>query len=102
MVKYVYYNIIYILINGVVHMINIIVDSITYCPDCGEVVECDWKFCPHCNGIQKKTKCLFCKKEINGQWNFCPYCKKSLKVKSYIGLEQNGNAWIKQILKNAK
>lgn len=83
-------------------MINIIVDSITYCPDCGEAIECDWKFCPHCNKKQKKTKCLFCKKEINGQWNFCPYCKKSLKVKSYIGLEQNGNAWIKQILKNGK
>ena len=49
-------------------MINSVVDSITYCPDCGEVVEHDWKFCPHCNEKQKKSKCLFCKKQINGHW----------------------------------
>lgn len=81
-------------------MINIVVDSITYCPDCGGAIARDWKFCPHCNEKQKETKCLFCKKDINGHWNFCPYCKKSLKVKSYIGLEQNGNNWVKQILNN--
>jgi len=82
-------------------MANDIIVSATQCTDCGENIQSDWKFCPHCSEKQKKVNCVHCKKQINANWNLCPFCKKSLKVKSYIGTDQRGDEWIRKLLKTS-
>jgi predicted amidophosphoribosyltransferase len=87
--------------DGVIKLIKDTITSTTLCTDCGEKIQSDWKFCPHCTEKQKKGKCVHCRKEISAHWNFCPFCQKSLKAKTYIGTGQRGDEWIRKLLKNS-
>ena len=45
------------------------------CPKCGEEVEEDFFFCPHCRA-ELLFKCEKCGKLCESTWSACPYCGK--------------------------
>lgn len=72
----------------------------TRCYTCGSIMEKDWKFCTNCKTEKHMAKCQFCYKEIEREWNYCPFCKGSLqKPKTNKEHFQEGNEWLKQVLK---
>ncbi len=72
----------------------------TNCCTCGSILEKNWRFCPNCKTEKPRTKCHFCYKEIEEEWNYCPFCKRSLqKVRTSQEHFQEGNDWLKQLLK---
>lgn len=44
------------------------------CFKCGEDIEEDYIYCPHCKE-RLKRKCEGCGRMINVSWRQCPYCK---------------------------
>lgn len=43
------------------------------CPNCRNIVEKDFLFCPVCNWELKKP-CVNCERPLNMEWETCPYC----------------------------
>jgi predicted nucleic acid-binding Zn ribbon protein len=43
------------------------------CPGCGNTLEPEYAFCPHCGKSLKKT-CPVCGKPVEGGWKVCPSC----------------------------
>ena len=50
---------------------------VQYCPQCGEAVSRDFRFCPKCNFSLAPT-CPSCGHAIERGYSFCPYCGKSV------------------------
>lgn len=50
------------------------------CNNCGNNIDENLNFCPHCgNQIQKHITCRACNNSIDSNLNFCPYCGTSTK-----------------------
>jgi len=50
----------------------------TKCRKCGQPVQMDWSFCPHCQEPVIKS-CPQCGAEIQKEWKFCPMCTAQLE-----------------------
>lgn len=60
------------------------------CPNCGNELNNDEKFCPKCGyfldkheDTNKQNCCPFCGKEIKGNESYCPHCGANLKDAGY-------------------
>lgn len=49
------------------------IEDIVNCPGCNRRTQPDWKVCPDCYTLLKKT-CHNCGKLMELPWNLCPYC----------------------------
>ena len=49
------------------------------CPNCGEPVDVNFRFCPNCRFRLEKPRCPSCNAEVKSHWKICPYCGVELK-----------------------
>jgi RNA polymerase subunit RPABC4/transcription elongation factor Spt4 len=54
------------------------------CPNCRNLVEKDYLFCPVCLWELKKP-CVNCERPINMEWETCPYCGTNQRSGKRIG-----------------
>ena len=71
---------------------------VTTCKSCGRSLKDEWRFCPYCKTPVETASCPFCREEIKPLWEFCPFCKN--RVKGISLAVQDGNEWLKTILKS--
>ena len=62
------------------------------CPNCGEQVNDQFKFCPYCASAFASV-CPTCGQEVNAKFKFCPFCASSMEkpVSSQPVMPQNDN-----------
>ena len=46
------------------------------CPGCARQVEHDWRICPTCSTLLRKS-CADCGRMLDLSWNVCPYCGRA-------------------------
>ena len=46
----------------------------SYCQNCGGLLEADMNFCPFCGSSLHKPKCLRCGRELEKGERICPSC----------------------------
>jgi RNA polymerase subunit RPABC4/transcription elongation factor Spt4 len=47
------------------------------CPGCARQVENDWRICPTCSTLLRKS-CADCGRMLDLSWNVCPYCGRAV------------------------
>ncbi len=50
------------------------------CPGCARQVEPDWRICPTCSTLLRKS-CADCGRMLDLSWNVCPYCGRAVAGK---------------------
>jgi len=50
------------------------------CPGCARQVERDWRICPTCSTLLRKS-CADCGRMLDLGWNVCPYCGRAVAGK---------------------
>jgi RNA polymerase subunit RPABC4/transcription elongation factor Spt4 len=50
------------------------------CPGCARQVENDWRICPTCSTLLRKS-CADCGRMLDLSWNVCPYCGRAVAGK---------------------
>jgi RNA polymerase subunit RPABC4/transcription elongation factor Spt4 len=50
------------------------------CPGCARQVEHDWRICPTCSTLLRKS-CADCGRMLDLSWNVCPYCGRAVAGK---------------------
>jgi RNA polymerase subunit RPABC4/transcription elongation factor Spt4 len=51
------------------------------CPGCARQVEHDWRICPTCSTLLRKS-CADCGRMLDLSWNVCPYCGRAVAGKA--------------------
>jgi len=54
--------------------------EIPQCPNCGELIEKEYKFCPHCR-TKLKNICSSCGREVSPDFTLCPFCGAKSRAK---------------------
>ena len=54
----------------------------TVCPDCGEPIQDNWKFCPACERSLLPPACTQCNIPVKENWKRCPECGARLVCKT--------------------
>lgn len=70
------------------------IEDIVNCPGCNRRTQTDWKVCPDCYTLLKKT-CHNCGKLIELPWNLCPFCGTpvpGVRIDSLSGEESSANS----------